>query len=322
MSQQIRYGRPPKDQRIIDEMVHLRKQGLGYKKIAQILNISPMTVRKYLKQMEQSEGERPPVAEPLPKPRPTKKKKKEMDEVYSRLSEYQVLDEDDSEISTMIKKLSRYERDIRTLKSKLKSIVEPMQPLEENEIETLKKKIDSLESEAKATLEKLGYKVTREDMPITEEEAKKLLEERGYTIQSRYVDRSEVDKLIEKEREKWEKEHNISLEERMEEKKIEGAERVVSTAIDKIVDIFRPAVSSAFGQSATQYLNAKEKMMQQPRMVTNPQTPPQMYPQTQHPQSQRPLRIPESDMITTAKVIEDLRKVDIALERKKGKRRG
>jgi hypothetical protein len=87
-------------------------------------------------------------------------------------------------------------------------------------------------------LEKLGYKVVTIETPVTLEEAKKLVEDMGYQLVDTRLAREEVEKMLEEAERKWQEEHDLNLETRLEEAKIGAAERVVTRAIDKVMEPF------------------------------------------------------------------------------------
>jgi hypothetical protein len=100
------------------------------------------------------------------------------------------------------------------------------------------KQVKVAEEEAKKLLEKLGYKVVTTETPVTLEEAKKLVEDMGYQLVDTRLAREEVEKMLEEAERKWQEEHDLNLETRLEEAKIGAAERVVTRAIDKVMEPF------------------------------------------------------------------------------------
>lgn len=100
------------------------------------------------------------------------------------------------------------------------------------------KQVKDAEDEAKKLLEKLGYKVVTTETPVTVEEAKKLVEGMGYKLVDTRLARDEVEKMLEEAERQWQEEHDLNLETRLEEAKIGAAERVVSKAIDKVMEPF------------------------------------------------------------------------------------
>ena len=100
------------------------------------------------------------------------------------------------------------------------------------------KQVKAAEEDAKKLLEKLGYKVVTTETPVTVEEAKKLVEGMGYQLVDTRLAREEVDKMLEEAQRQWQEEHDLNLETRLEEAKIGAAERVVSRAIDKVMEPF------------------------------------------------------------------------------------
>jgi|GEM_PF-6955545 len=100
------------------------------------------------------------------------------------------------------------------------------------------KQVKAAEDEAKKLLETLGYKVVTTETPVTVEEAKKLVEGMGYQLVDTRLARGEVDKMLQEAERQWQQQHDLDLETRLEEAKIGAAERVVSKAIDKVMEPF------------------------------------------------------------------------------------
>ena len=100
------------------------------------------------------------------------------------------------------------------------------------------KQVKAAEDEAKKLLETLGYKVVTTETPVTVEEAKKLVEGMGYQLVDTRLARGEVEKMLQEAERQWQQQHDLDLETRLEEAKIGAAERVVSKAIDKVMEPF------------------------------------------------------------------------------------
>jgi hypothetical protein len=100
------------------------------------------------------------------------------------------------------------------------------------------KQVKAAEEEAKKLLETLGYKVVTTETPVTVEEAKKLVEGMGYQLVDTRLAREDVDRMLEEAERQWQQQHDLDLETRLEEAKIGAAERVVSKAIDKVMEPF------------------------------------------------------------------------------------
>ncbi len=100
------------------------------------------------------------------------------------------------------------------------------------------KQVKTAEEEAKKLLETLGYKVVTTETPVTVEEAKKLVESMGYQLVDTRLARQDVDRMLQEAERQWQQQHDLDLETRLEEAKIGAAERVVSKAIDKVMEPF------------------------------------------------------------------------------------
>jgi len=100
------------------------------------------------------------------------------------------------------------------------------------------KQVKAAEDEAKKLLETLGYKVVTTETPVSVEEAKKLVEGMGYQLVDTRLARGEVEKMLQEAERQWQQQHDLDLETRLEEAKIGAAERVVSKAIDKVMEPF------------------------------------------------------------------------------------
>jgi len=100
-------------------------------------------------------------------------------------------------------------------------------------------RIGKAEEQAKGFLAKRGYRVASEGIPVTLEEAKKLVQEYGFEVKDTRISKEEVERMFAQERKKWQEEHDMALETRLEEKKIEAAENVVSKAIEQVMQPFQ-----------------------------------------------------------------------------------
>jgi len=100
-------------------------------------------------------------------------------------------------------------------------------------------RIGKAEEQAKEFLAKRGYKVASEEIPVTLEEAKKLVQEYGFEVKDTRISKEEVERMLAEQQKKWQEEHDLALETRLEEKKIEAAENVVSKAIEQVMQPFQ-----------------------------------------------------------------------------------
>jgi len=100
-------------------------------------------------------------------------------------------------------------------------------------------RISKAEEQAKEFLAKRGYKVASEGIPVTLEEARKLVQEYGFEVKDTRISKEEVERMLAEQQKKWQEEHDLALETRLEEKKIEAAENVVSKAIEQVMQPFQ-----------------------------------------------------------------------------------
>lgn len=155
-----------------------------------------------------------------------------------------------------------------TLKQLMELMVKQQQSSEKNELiktlkmmqETMQKQIDTLREELKRIkerdivitsdtipkikeqLEALGFELKRAGSDFDVEQAKKFLEKLGYEIKPGWVSADELTKILEKERERVRQEIREKILQEIETKKVETAEKIVTTAIDKLFDLFSPVV--------------------------------------------------------------------------------
>jgi len=71
-------------------------------------------------------------------------------------------------------------------------------------------------------------------------EVRKLLEDMGFKVEDVYMRREEVERLLEEARRR-------AMEEALEDKRIEAVKSIISEAVDKVVNVFRPAVDVLLG---------------------------------------------------------------------------
>jgi len=100
-------------------------------------------------------------------------------------------------------------------------------------------RIGKAEEQAKEFLAKRGYKVATEGVPVTLEEARKMVQEYGFEVKDTRISKEEVERMLAEQQKKWQQEHDLTLETRLEEKKIEAAENVVSKAIEQVMQPFQ-----------------------------------------------------------------------------------
>lgn len=116
---------------------------------------------------------------------------------------------------------------------------EPPSGAVETDVETMMNQISTATERAKGFLGKQGYTIVAEGTPATLDEAKKIVEAQGYTLQDQRVSRDEAERMAKEATEAEHKKHEDDLELKLEERKIAAAEKVVGTAIDKVMEPFK-----------------------------------------------------------------------------------
>lgn len=109
----------------------------------------------------------------------------------------------------------------------------------ETDVETMMSQISTATERAKGFLVKQGYTIAAEGTPATLDEAKKIVEAQGFTLQDQRVSRVDAERMAKEAAETEHKKHEDDLELKLEERKIEAAEKVVGTAIDKVMEPFK-----------------------------------------------------------------------------------
>jgi len=138
------------------------------------------------------------------------------------------------------------------------------------------KQVKAAEDEAKKLLETLGYKVVTTETPVTVEEAKKLVEGMGYQLVDTRLARGEVEKMLQEAERQWQQQHDLDLETRLEEAKIGAAERVVSKAIDKVMEPFTYFLKQWF--EGTVEARMSSSSLQTPERIETPSNNPATKP--------------------------------------------
>jgi len=113
------------------------------------------------------------------------------------------------------------------------------QPEIATDVEAMVERISVATEKSKDFLSKQGFKVVAEEAPATFDEAKKIVEGRGFTLQDQRVERAEAERMAREAAEAERRKHEDDLELKLEERKIAAAEKVVGTAIDKVMEPFK-----------------------------------------------------------------------------------
>jgi uncharacterized protein YukE len=109
----------------------------------------------------------------------------------------------------------------------------------QTDIESMVEQLSTATEKSKNFLSRQGFKVVAEEAPATFEEAKKIVEGRGFIIQDQRITREEAERLAREAAETERRKHEDELELKLEERKIAAAEKVVGTAIDKVMEPFK-----------------------------------------------------------------------------------
>jgi hypothetical protein len=140
--------------------------------------------------------------------------------------------------------LASLSKSVEAINSKLESLAaevkagKPAAAIEED-VESMVERINSATEKSKNFLEQRGYKVAPGESPASFDEARKLVEGHGYTLQDQRVTRDEAKKMAEEAAEAERKKHDVDMELRLEEKKIEAAKEVTQAAIDQVMKPFQ-----------------------------------------------------------------------------------
>jgi len=138
--------------------------------------------------------------------------------------------------------LSRTMENINTTLVKLAEKIEqgPVSKTEaETDVENMITQINNATQKSKGFLQKQGYTIVAEGTPATLDEAKKIVEAQGFALQDKRVTRDEAERMAKEAAEAERKKHEDELELKLEERKIAAAEKVVGTAIDKVMEPFK-----------------------------------------------------------------------------------
>jgi len=109
----------------------------------------------------------------------------------------------------------------------------------EDNVESMMAQISNATEKAQAFLVKQGYTIVAEGTPATFEDAKLIVEERGFKLQDQRVTRADAEKMAKDATEAEHKKHADDLELKLEEKKIEAAEKIVGSAIEQVMKPFQ-----------------------------------------------------------------------------------
>jgi hypothetical protein len=129
------------------------------------------------------------------------------------------------------------------INSKLESLTEEVKAGKpagevEDDVERMVERINAATEKSKSFLENRGFKITPGESPASFDEARKLVESSGYTLQDQRVTRDEAKKMAEQAAEAERKKHDVDMELKLEEKKIEAAKEVTKAAIDQVMKPF------------------------------------------------------------------------------------
>ncbi|RLJ00903.1 MAG: hypothetical protein DRP11_05280, partial [Candidatus Aenigmatarchaeota archaeon] len=137
-----------------------------------------------------------------------------------------------------------FQQQLEELRKQLDKHVSKKKTLTVDEIEEIKKK-----------LEALGFEVKKAGTEFDIEKAKQYLKKLGYKIEPGWISADQLQKILEQERERIRKEIREKVLQEIEKEKIDAAEKVVTTAIDRLFNLLSPVIPEVmrgmFGASGT-----------------------------------------------------------------------
>ena len=114
----------------------------------------------------------------------------------------------------------------------------PPTPQTEDNVEHMIEQINSATERSKNFLTSRGFKISPGETPATLDEARKIVENSGYTLLDQRVTREDAKKMADQAAEAERKKHDVDMEMKLEEKKIEAAKEVTKAAIDQVMKPF------------------------------------------------------------------------------------
>lgn len=277
------------DEQTLEKIEELYAKGYSISRIARELGLNWRTVKKYLLQNRSAEEdtqkteevEEEPMEEQILEEIPkdiknsARRLEKDMEEfkvarerVMSYIRDFEEeIPPDIKEIVDKIEEYRKREQYLQRYLARLMGRYTPTTPGAQPAPATpeailtsyneYKEKLEQMERDARAFLEKLGYIVikTGEDIEALVETVKKL----GYEVIPRHLTREEVQKLIEEERKKMEEEFREKLSRELEEKKIDAATRMIEYAVDRFASIFSAPVQRFAEEASRKYVERRKK---------------------------------------------------------------
>lgn len=138
-----------------------------------------------------------------------------------------------------------------TLKEIQKNMQEQINLLRKELQEVKSKKMLTINDieDVKRQLEALGFEVKKAGTEFDIEKAKEFLAKLGYKIEPGWISADQLQKILEEERQKIRQQIREQILKEVETKKITAAEKIVTTAIDRLFEIFQPVLPQAFARA-------------------------------------------------------------------------
>jgi len=155
----------------------------------------------------------------------------------------------------------------------LQEVIAQMQML----IQPLQERLEKLEAGNKGGEKPDPDELFKEIGEITEK-AKTWLQKAGYQVEMpKALTKEAVQEMLKAERKKWEEEHNLEKETKLEETKINAAVKVIEKAIDRVMTPFEPIIREAVENAIMRRVQTQQPQTPQtpgaPQPVEVPQQP-------------------------------------------------
>lgn len=231
------------------------------------------------------EDDEPPAETPQPQP------ENAMAPVYRTIDELggnsnQPSTGPPSELGQMQRQLAQWRKELRAVEREYSALARGGGTGGEGgtDISELQEQLNKAENGARAVLEKLGYKVSREGEPTTVEEAKEFLKGQGFRITDPRLTLEEVEEQIEQIKTDMAAEWQKKLDEASEDRRIEAGENIIAVGIDRVCSLFELPLQQALGtqvdktvqrkRTAQEILAEARKMRAQVSSPPHPNAPP------------------------------------------------
>jgi len=216
----------------IEKFKELIKQGYSVRKARSESKLHPSEYTKYYDDIW-SDPELAPFRDRTKKQVESSKPPSPVLESVERLKEYGLDDEEKTEFEREFEELERKRRAM--LKAAQRAIAKYGNPLDPSLPDFEYEEREGKGKEGRDPLEE--FEAALESFEEKRAKVKKVLERMGFKVEDVYMTREEVEKLIEETKRK-------TIEEALEDKRIEAVENIIREAITQIVQMFSPAVDA------------------------------------------------------------------------------